>query len=204
MMQYQLEISIDQKGLQQIYADALLVTIVRKVTSDPPATATVAWVAFAPFMANQVAWGEDYYLYAARRAAGEVIITIAQSQEPVRSGVLYQYAQGIFTAGRPVLFGTYDVENDDAEMAFGLMQVAVVNGTALPGRLNRTDLVAAQHAVFVPSETLSIFLAPATATASVIGGVPANALTVQFTSAQWRAEVTYDAEMGQFGMLGGS
>ncbi len=88
-MQYQLNISIDQPGCQQIYKANQAITIVKSVVANPLASGNlpVAWINFQPLEENSVIWVENYNIYATTTSltAGATIVQTSVTGAPVQT-----------------------------------------------------------------------------------------------------------------------
>lgn len=185
-MQYELDINIDQTGVQRINSVNQLVTIVKSVSPGLDAgNLPVAWITFEPLMHNKVTWIENYGLYATTQQlqAGATIDMTSTSQGTVQLGWTYSFAQGIFM-GEQGAGNTFNVENayDTYPLAFGLAQQANVNGQTVYSPLNCVPVLYNQAVSFTPIETLSIFLSSYSDNGVVISQVAGNALVVELTS----------------------
>lgn len=187
-MNYQLNIGIDQNGLNAIYSAGQCVTIVNAVNSTPLSTGNlpVAWLAFQPWASNNILWTENYYIYASNTSmqAGAQIQLSAYTSTPVQPGWLYTLEQGSFT-GSSGTGSTFNAENQQqtgTTSQFGLAQYATVNGVSTFSPLNATPVLYNQEASFTPIVTVSIFLSSYANNGVVISQVAGNACVVQLTS----------------------
>lgn len=186
-MQYQLNISIDSNGLNQIYAANQAVTIVKSVVANPLAAGNlpIAWIAFQPFLQNSVSWIENYNIYATttQLMAGATIVQTSITGAPVQTGWTYTFAQGQFTGATGGAAGTYTVTNEQGGMFnFGLSQQATVNNVVINAPLNAIPILNNESASFTPEENVSIFLSNTVNNGVVLSQVASNALTVTLTS----------------------
>jgi len=145
-VQYQINIAIDDTGLQNIYQANQYVTIVNSVVSNPLADGnlTVAWLAFQPLESNQITWTENYYLYATTTTLqdGVQIAMTSQTQEPAQAGWIYTFSEGQFS-GASGTGGTFNVDNQMSanDFSFGLAQSATVNNTTTFAPLNAVPVL---------------------------------------------------------------
>ena len=181
-MNYQINIDIDDKGLNAIYAAGQSVTLVKSVVSAPLANGNlpIAWVAFQPLETNLVSWIENYYLYATTTVlqSGATITMTSTSGAPVQTGWIYNFEQGQFT-GVSGLGNTFNTENEmNGLFNFGLAQQASVNNVTTLAPLNAVPVLFNEEASFTPLEQISIFLSSNVSNGSVISQVASNALNV--------------------------
>jgi hypothetical protein len=186
-MQYQLNISIDQPGCQQIYKANQAITIVKSVVANPLASGNlpVAWINFQPLEENSVTWVENYNIYATTTAltAGATIVQTSVTGAPVQTGWLYTFAEGGFTGASGGAAGTFNMQNEQGGMLnFGLSQQAMANNVPVNAPLNSIPVGNDESASFTPEETVSIFLANSVNNGVVLSQVASNALVVTLSS----------------------
>lgn len=202
-MQYQINISIDDAGLQKIYSAGQFVTLVKSVVSNPtsPSTLPVAWLSFQPLEENQITWIENYYLYATTTVlqSGATIVMTSQTQAPAQLGWIYDFAQGQFSSTQEP-GNTFNVSNQmqSGSFNFGLAQQATVNNVSTFAPLNAVPVLYNQQASFTPQENISIFLSSFSNNGTVISQVSGNALTVTLTSQQPSANVGFNDSNNTF------
>lgn len=209
-MQYQLNIEIDNTGLDTIYGAGLAVTLVKSVIAAPLVSGNlpIAWIEFHPFETNVVTWVENYYAYATTTVlqSGATLAMTSQTATPVQDGWTYTFANGQFTAAQGGGNGVYTVENAVAGSSFnfGLAQQATVNNVATLAPLNAQPLPYNMEASFTPEETVSIFLSSYVNNGVVISQVASNALTVTLTSQSPTASIGYNDAKNSFYLSGQS
>ncbi|AGA27234.1 hypothetical protein [Singulisphaera acidiphila] len=186
-MQYQINISIDQGGLTQIYNANQYVTLVKSVQSNPVSSGNlpVAWIAFQPLEVNEITWIENYFLYATTTVlqSGATISMTSQTNDAIQAGWLYTFAQGQFT-GASGTGSTFNLSNQmpNLPFSFGLAQQATVNSVKTFAPLNAVPVLYNEQASFTPQEQVSIFLSSYSNNGSVISQVASTALTVMLSS----------------------
>lgn len=201
-MQFEINITIDDLGLQQIYNSGQTVTLVKSVTASPLANGNlpVVWIAFQPAESNQITWIENYFIYASSTVltAGAAIAMSSQTQESVQAGWTYTFAEGQFSGAMGV-GSTFNV-NDQANgnWNFGLAQQATVNSSSSLAPLNAQPVLFNEQASFTPIETVSIFLSTTNNNGVVISQVASDALTVALTSQQAIANVGFNDSTNTF------
>ena len=202
-MQYQINIAIDDAGLQKIYAAAQSVTLVKSIVANPVVSGNlpVVWLAFQPLEENQITWIENYNLYATTTVllSGTTIMMTSQTQAPVQPGWLYTFEQGQFS-GASGTGSTFNLANQMASGSFnfGLAQQATVNNVSTLAPLNAQPVLYNEQASFTPIETISIFLSSYSNNGVVISQVASNALTVQLTSQSPIASVGFNDATNTF------
>lgn len=185
MQQYRLVICIDPAGLQQIYDAGMAVAIVKTVFVKPAPAAPlpVAWIVLRPLQQNEVAWTDDYGVYATKAEieVGTTIVAIADCS--ARSGWTYTYAAEVFSgsAGGPQDAISVNNEQTEEPVNFGVSQRTNVNGSTALLPLNVMPVLAGRPLSFAPQEVVSIFLTPMLNSGVVVPEVPPNALIVTLT-----------------------
>jgi hypothetical protein len=203
-MQYQINIDIDDAGLQKIYQAGQKVTLVKSVISNPVESGNlpIAWLAFQPLESNNVSWIENYYMYASTTVlqSGATIQMTSQTGAPVQTGWLYTFASGMFTGAQGGGADTFNLSNQmsNYNYGFGLAQYATVNNTQTFAPLNAMPVLYNEDATFTPIETVSIFLSSYDNNGVVISQVASNALTVQLTSQNPVANVGFNDSNNTF------
>jgi len=190
-MQFQVNISISDRGLQEIYSSGKSVALVQG-TQDTP----IIWLIFQPFQANQVIWSGLYSIYATGTALtpGNVVFMNSITDGPAQLGRLYNFQNGIFTATQGTAEG-YSVANLTSSpdvLNFGLAQAANVNGVSVLSPLIATPVHFNQMASFTPSSAFSIFLTSYSNNGVIASQVPGNALQIRLEQGQTRVNVGFD------------
>jgi hypothetical protein len=205
-MQYQVNVTIDDTGLQNIYSANQYVTLVKSVLSNPmPAgNLPVAWLAFQPLEGNTITWVENYYIYATTTTlqSGATIAMTSQTADPAQLGWIYTFAQGMFT-GASGTGDTFNVNNQMSSqgLSFGLAQSATVNNTTTFAPLNAVPVLSNENASFTPEETLSIFLSSYSDNGSVISQVASNALSFSLSSKSPTANIGFNDSTNTFYLM---
>jgi hypothetical protein len=199
-MQYQLNIMIDDSGLQQIYETGQSVTIVRTVTSSPPENLPIAWLTFQPLEENTIVWSDSTYplpdaysVYATTQPLQPGATLVMSSVASAQPGWTYTFKEGVFNAASSTGDSTITITNlQEGPFSFGLAQQAVVNNVQVFAPLNGVPLQLNQSASFVPGETVSIFLSVTQNNGVVLFQVPPTALVVTLTSQQPVANIGFN------------
>lgn len=205
-MQYQLNINIDNIGLNTIYNAGLAVTLVKSVVSNPLAQGNlpIAWLEFQPFQSNIVTWVENYYAYATTQVlqSGASVTMTSQTSTPIQTGWTYNFQHGQFAATPGGSAGVYTVENGGtATYNFGLAQQAIVNNVPTFAPLNAQPIPFNMEATFTPQETVSIFLSAYVNNGVVISQVASNALSVTLTSQSPVANIGFNDSLNSFYLM---
>ena len=207
-MNYQLNISIDQTGLSNIYKAAQYVTIVKSVTTNPLASGNlpVAWITFSPWSTNNISWYETYSIYASNTSmqAGATISLTTQTTPGIQLGWTYTLQSGFFTGapGSTPTFNAANQQQGSTMSTFGLAQPAIVNGANVLAPLNATTVMYNQTASFTPIENVSVFLSSYSNNGVVIAQVASNALAVQLTSQSPVANIGFNDATNTFYLAG--
>lgn len=210
-MPFQINIAIDENGLNTITNANQSVTLVQSVVSAaetlavaPPAV--VAWLAFQPLENNQIVWSASYYLYATTTAlqTNAVIEFNSQTAAAAQPGWIYTFTQGQFN-GSAGTGSSYNLSNQTQGSAFGfgLAVSATVNGTTAFAPLNAAPVLYNEEAFFTPQDIVSIFLSSAGANGTVLPQLPANALNVTLSSQSPTADVGFNDATNLFYLLSG-
>jgi hypothetical protein len=203
-MQYQVNISIDNAGLQAIYAAGQAVTFVKSVVANPLSSGNlpIAWIAFQPFQVNQVSWVENYKLYGTttQLQAGAQIVMTSMTTQQAQLGWLYTFQNGMFNAqsGLGNTFNLSNQANTPTLMNFGLSQIANVNGVSVNAPLNSIPVLYNQLATFTPQEQVSVFLSSYEDNGVVISQVASNALNITLSSQNPTASVGFNDATNTF------
>lgn len=195
-MLYQLNISIDQAGCQQIYAANQAITIVKSVVANPLSSGNlpVAWINFQPLEENSVSWIENYNMYATTTtlSAGATIVQTSVTGAPVQPSWLYTFEDGVFTGASGGAAGTFNMLNEQGGMLnFGLSQSATVNNVTINAPLNAIPVGNNENASFTPEENVSIFLSNSVNNGVVLSQVAGNALAVTLSSQNPTANIGF-------------
>ena len=207
-MNYQLNISIDNQGLQNIYAAGQRVTIVKSVTTNPLAGGNlpVAWVTFMPLNNNNISWIETYSIYASAVSivAGATLSQNSSTQPGIQPGWTYTLQNGFFSgaAGSGSTFNAANQWQGGPITTFGLAQPATVNNVNVLAPLNATTVLYNQTASFTPIENVSIFLSSYSNNGVVISQVASNALPVSLSSQAPVANIGFNDATNTFYLIG--
>lgn len=183
-----MQIQIGNAGLSAIYAANLTVTLARQIAQgvDAASQTIVAWQAFAPLQLNAVTWADEFYCFATTTplAAGEVIAMNARSDLPVETGLVYEFAQGQFTAGQKAqTAASYVIANNTPGSIyfFGLAQTAVVNNAAVLAPFCAAPVLYNQAIYFTPADVIAVFLSSASKGGTIVPP-PFNILDVSVSA----------------------
>ena len=201
-MQYQINISIDQQSLQQMYMTDENIAFVKHVSSNTSSSSSpVVWVALRPFTSNTIAWVDSYMLYATTTQV-EVGATIEMEAESGAAdiGSAYEFTQlSQFSSTGNGTAGAISLANQSAQLKnFGLAQPVMVNGMSEAGPTNIVSLFQNMSTGFEPSETVALFLSQMYQNGQVISNIPGNALTITLSNANSVANVVYESGTGRF------
>ena len=201
-MTYQLNLSIDQTGLQNIYNANQSVTIAKSGAGNTP----IAWLTFQPFQTNLVSWMPNYYFYASgvTEQAGANILVNSITSSPAQLGWTYVLAEGFFTgtSGTGATYNATNQQSSRSSMLLGLAQSANINGVTVSNSpFSAAITLLNQTASFTPIETVSLFLSSYTGNGVFLSQVPSNALTVAFTAQAPVANVGYNDQTNTFYLI---
>lgn len=208
-MSFEIDLKIDDIGLQNIASTGQSVTVVQSVISSadgPPAPLPVAWLAFMPLEQNTIKWDQSYFIYATTTLsqAGAQINLISQTQSPVQPGILNTLENGFFSSAPggipPTSFDASNQESGFPILGFGLAQQATMNnGVALPlSPLNMVPVLFNEQVSFIAEVTLSIFLSTAQNNGTVLSSIASGALQFTLTSANPTISLGFDDTTNTF------
>ena len=205
-MQYQLNIAIDNVGLNHIYGSNQAITIVKSVAASPlqAGNLPIAWIQFQPLQENQVTWIENYNIYSTITSlqAGATIVQTSVTNVPVQPGWTYTFQQGQFTGNQGGSNNTFNLQNAQGGMfSFGLSQQAIVNNVPIMAPLNAIPVLNNEGATFTPEETVSIFLSNVVNNGVVLSQVASNALVVTLSSQTPSASIGFTNTSNTFYMV---
>jgi hypothetical protein len=180
---FNLEIQIDQQGVQQLQASGQQIGIVKETN---PSQLPVVWAGFPPQAVSNVSWDDEYSVYASQTQIQPGAILQILSTARAQGGEIYPFNNGFFQPGQPGLpSNEYGVRNEDQglpQLSAGLAQTA---GGSAGGRLSPTGVAPAlfQNVTpFTPSEILQVFASPQARSGEILQSVPPQALRVDFSS----------------------
>ena len=201
-MDYQINITFDEAGLEQIYQTGSSVVLVKSVNTSPAsATMPIAWIASRqPLMNNAIAREEGYALYATSGQIMPGMMIEAAVEAPANTGSAYTFdASSQFAATGSSSVGTIALTNASSEFtSFGLVQYATVNGMSMSGPTNVSTLPSYMNATYTPTETVALFIYQVARSGQVFSSIPGNALVVTLSSANPTANVTYNSSTNMF------
>jgi hypothetical protein len=182
-MQYELDITIDDDGLDAIHRAGQAITVVKGVAAA--GIMPVAWLQFRPMESNFVSWAAAYYAYATQTALqpGARIMRTSHSNGIVQAGLLYTLnAAGVFVGTPSAGNLTLGIANGHGDaLGFGLAQAATINGVPVLAPVNAALLLNGERAAFTPDETVSVYLSPFIDNGVLLSDVDAGALRVMLT-----------------------
>jgi len=184
-MQFSIDITIDQDGVEAINSSGQKVTLVQSVVSNPPSSDIVAWLAFSPLESNLVTWQEEYYIYATTTEvqSGATIQMTSQTESAAQLGWTYTFANGIFNGASGGDGTAYNANNQQGgTYGMGLAQQAMVNNVQTFAPLSVVDVLNDETANFTPEIQLSIFLSASQNNGSVLSQVAGNAYSFTLSS----------------------
>ncbi|HEV7238222.1 MAG TPA: hypothetical protein VGQ36_03200 [Thermoanaerobaculia bacterium] len=201
-MNYQLNISISQAGLQQILSSGQSVVITNAATG--PGGLPVAWVAFQPFQSNVVIWNPgEFSVYASTSPVQPGAQIMVITQQSARLGSTYTLDSRMMFSegpGGPANLATI-LNSAGTQMTVGLQQSANVNGNQVSGPVSAVVLPQQSQNGFAPGNTPTIFVALARS-GTVLSQIPGNALRVPLSNQRPTAEVVYNDSTGAFELRG--
>ena len=165
MSVYELYIYISAEDLPAIYKHKKKIAIAREVQGGE--SQPLVWVAFAPFEANFVGWGDNYGIYASwerktndESTGRETTVTKGSENSLVRAGMILPFVGGAFGTPTAAHDKGYGISNQDEAVAqFGLTQSANVGGEPLDSLpLNSVDIAPGDEVLFEPSSELWVSL----------------------------------------------
>jgi hypothetical protein len=199
-MQYELDITIDDDGLDAIHRAGQAITVVKGVAAA--GNMPVAWLQFRPMESNSVSWGAAYYGYATQTALqpGARIMRTSHSNGTLQAGLLYTLnAAGVFVGAPSAGNLTLGIANAHGDaLGFGLAQAAVVNGVPVLSPVNAASLLNGERAGFTPDETVSVYLSPYIENGVLLADVDAGALRVMLTPHAPAASLGFDGASHRF------
>ena len=204
MSSYELNIEIDQKGLDAINAAGQVVTIVKQSSGGQ----YTAWLNFKPQQSNLVSWTSDFSVYSSTTNAQAGAVIQTSSVASAVGGSSYTLnTSGYFDPGVPGKVGPtqYQIVNADnnleiggvAMVTGGLLPGAQVNGGAVTSPINAVGILFNHTATFTPIETIMVFTSSYSNNGIVISQVSGSALTVEYTTNP-SASITYNDQTNQF------
>ncbi|OJJ20587.1 hypothetical protein BKI52_19225 [marine bacterium AO1-C] len=205
-MTYELNLIIDPYDLPLLLAAHMKLTIARQIGSDAP---QVIWQAFEPLEANQVAWENEYGVYASKQYQERdgVIIIAFTNHFPAKDNTLNTLnANGTFTesATQASGVGMYAVANHMPydrypALTFGLEQKIIVNGRQIPPCPINAALVPLQSdAQFTPQNMVYVWMQAPYESGTIVGHAFEHWTKVVFTEGTYRHTLKYNHNTGMF------
>jgi hypothetical protein len=182
--QQQLVLEIDAADVCALAESGIAVVIARPAGLAAP---NLAWLALPAAASCTITWEPKYGLYAAQvpGRAGAHIDVIA-SIHPVADRTLCRFAGGEFREAPPdpkIPRRHYDVENaSPSPAAFGLLQRADVDGTAVLSPVNAVVVPSGHRADFTAVDDVFVWLQQDAAGSVAITGAPPGATKIAFGS----------------------
>ena len=200
-MVYQLNISIDNTGLEEIYSSGSAVVIVRNWMSNPEFPVSVAWQVFKPFESNEVSWTDDYQVYVTQSqplVGAEIAMIATASAQP---GWSCTFANGQLSASPggsdPQGFEFFNQQPPNL-FGFGLAQGALINGVQSVVPFSLIELFNGQSGTVTPYEEVMLFVAQGVSSGQIVQSPPPNALVVGLRPESPVAQIGYNDATGSF------
>lgn len=195
MTQYQLNIAIDNRGLNALYANGLRVCLMRIVSGVP-----IVWQSFQPYQQNVITW-DELRVYGSQTVPGEGAQLVVWADRVVMGEMTtYVLTDAGWQTQTGGVAGTNAVVvmNQQPEQTVGLLQYATVNDDRRYAPISAMTHSNGVPALLVPSNDLFLFTSRLATNGTVAIPPPATALAVSFSGAHPVANVIFDDEAGVF------
>ena len=197
-MSYQLNITFDPIGLEEVTSAGYSVVITKTATG--PGGPTVAWIAFQPMQWTNVSWDDSFSVYASTSQTQPGTTLIVSSQQNAQLGMIYTFGSNmIFSTapGGPANVATI-INGSGNPMTTGLQQSVSVNGSPVSAPVNAAALPPQAREGFAPSNVVTIFVAAVSGNGTVLPQIPGNALSLTLSSQNPVANVVFNDQTGSF------
>ena len=197
MASYTINVAIDNKDLDVMYATGLQVTLVKGNESKHP----IAWIVFKPLESNTIVWQEEYRIYATEVLIEDGATIKCQSITDMNTDINTQYLfkNGHFHKGKPIAGDVYGaMNNSEVPVTMGLAQTAKVNATTVTSPISGHLVASMIDATFSPSTPVAIFVSGISNNGTVVTKVSSQALNLDFSPESPTASVKWDAPRGKF------
>lgn len=206
MPDYSLKFLIDQKDLVIIKGAQQRITIAKPVGGGSP---NVIWLTIDPFQSTDVAWTEEYGIYASTTQImnGASISKLSESGTAVDGAYYALTAATVFNGpftGSGVLRGTYAAQNDVPHseypvLTFGLTQNALVNQKPVDRKpLSATPVLAGQFTQMTPFTTVYAWLQAQFTSETIITKITGKSAKVTLGGGITDLTLKYNPELAMF------
>ncbi|MBV7530850.1 hypothetical protein [Chitinophaga sp. sic0106] len=203
MADYSLNVGFTNDQLKTLYATGTNVVVAKPSGAGNP---NVAWQVFKPLMANQLAWDEQYGLYASTSNVTNGATLTQMSSVPVGAAMNKLYTlqdsgviSGPASGGQQNAFSLLNVYSGMPYMTVGLYQNANVNGIDILGNaISAVPVLKMSTAVMTPYTTVYIWLQSQVASNSVVTNVTSPMTQLNFGGGINNISVAYDSDSGTF------
>lgn len=206
MPSYRLQLLIDKNDLPIIKGAQQRITLAKPVSSTSP---NVIWQSIDPFVSTEVAWEEQYGIYASTVAVreGATITKISETEIPAQDGAYYSFTpatvfNGPFSGG--VERGSYKAVNDVPYseypmLTFGLTQSALINQKPSDRKpISATPVLATQSATMTPFTNVHIWLQSTFSSETIITKIVGSSSVARFGGKVTDITLKYDPNLGVF------
>lgn len=206
MPDYSIKFLIDSKDLTTIKAAQQRITIAKPVNVGTP---SVIWLTIDPFQSTDVAWTEEYGIYASTTMItdGATITKLSESGVAVDGAYYTLTAATVFTGpftGKGVPTGTYAAQNDVPNAAypvltFGLTQAALVNQKPTARKpLSATPVLATQFTEMTPFTIVYAWLQSTFTSETIITKITGKSAKVTLGGGVNDITLKYNPDLGMF------
>jgi hypothetical protein len=206
MPSYRLQLLIDQQVLPIIKGAGQRITLAKPVGGGSP---NVIWQSIDPFVSTEVAWEEQYGIYASTVAItnGAQITKMSETDIPAQDGAYYSFTpatvfSGPFTGSVPR--GSYQANNDVPfnaypSLTFGLTQSAMINQSPSDRKpISATSVLATQSALMTPFTNIYVWLQSNFRSETIITQITGNSSVAKFGGGVDTITMKYDPNLGVF------
>jgi hypothetical protein len=202
MSEFRLQIRFTPEQVMQLHMEGANVIIGRTSTDNHP---NIAWQVFEPLSYNEVAWKEEYGLYASteRMTIGQIISPIALWNPPVSDNRLYTLEpNGIISSsiGGGGASNSYTLQNRFRSLiTAGLTQNATVNGVETRNHIVSAVPVFEQNRVVMkPNNTVFIWVQSDVRPNQIVTNTPSPITSLRFGEWMHQISVRYDSHSEHF------
>lgn len=198
-MTFTLNISFDNASLMRLFQTGSQVVVANVGANNAP---EVVWLAFNPLQNNQVAWQEEYGVYASTSPIQNGTQLAYTSTMPASLGNTYVFQpNGTFSSlNQPNLHQNILILNEfPADITAGLYQSATVNGTNIPqNAITAQNVLVKSLSETTPMNKIAVWVQSRIAENTVITQTPSPMSIFSFSQVQASLNITYDAPSGHF------
>jgi hypothetical protein len=207
MANYSVKFLVDNQDLTVIKGAQQRITLAKPVNGGTP---NVIWLSIDPFASTDIAWTEEYGIYASTTAItnGVTIDKLSETAGPAIDGAYYSLTTAtVFNgpfSGEGVVKGTYAARNDVPSSAypmltFGLTQTALVNKQAAERKpLSATPVLATQFAEMTPFTIVYAWLQSQFTSETIITKITGKSAKVTLGGGVSTMTLKYNPELGMF------